>query len=131
MAAWAARYLLFAYGNAHDASCGCSTSGILLHGVCYDFFFVTGQIYVDQAAPKSIRGERPGLHRPRHATASGMLIGSWVSGPVVDRYARQAGEVVTHDWTSIWLWPASMAFVIILLFAFFFDGGKSETKTAA
>ena len=61
----------------------------------------------------------------------GMLIGSWVSGPVVDRYARQAGEAVTHDWTAIWLWPASMAFVIILLFAFFFDGGKGEQKVAA
>ena len=44
----------------------------------------------------------------------GMLIGSWVSGPVVDRYSQKVGEVVTHDWTSIWLWPASMAFVIRL-----------------
>ncbi|MFI4946191.1 MAG: hypothetical protein ACHP85_23140, partial [Burkholderiales bacterium] len=60
----------------------------------------------------------------------GMLIGSWVSGPVVDRYARQAGDVVTHDWTSIWLVPAAMAFVIILLFAFFFDGGKADQKAA-
>ena len=104
--------------------------GILLHGVCYDFFFVTGQIYVDKAAPKSIQASAQGFIT-LVTYGVGMLIGSWVSGPVVDRYARQAGEVVTHDWTSIWLWPASMAFVIILLFAFFFDGGKSETKTAA
>jgi len=49
-----------------------------------------------------------------------MLIGTWISGPVVDRYARSVGEAVVHDWTAIWLWPAAMAFVVILLFAAFF-----------
>jgi nucleoside transporter len=129
MAAWAARYLLFAYGNSQELM-WMLYLGILLHGVCYDFFFVTGQIYVDKAAPKSIQASAQGFIT-LVTYGVGMLIGSWVSGPVVDRYARQVGDVVTHDWNSIWLWPASMAFVIILLFAFFFDGGKSETKTAA
>ena len=102
--------------------------GILLHGVCYDFFFVTGQIYVDKAAPKAIQASAQGFIT-LVTYGVGMLIGSWVSGPIVDRYATQ-GTTVTHDWTSIWLWPASMAFVIILLFAFFFDGGKAESKAA-
>jgi nucleoside transporter len=129
MAAWAGRYLLFAFGNASDLVFMLYL-GILLHGICYDFFFVTGQIYVDKAAPKSIQASAQGFIT-LVTYGVGMLIGSWVSGPVVDRYARQAGEAVTHDWTAIWLWPASMAFVIILLFAFFFDGGKAERKAAA
>jgi nucleoside transporter len=128
MAAWASRYLLFAFGNAHELVFMLYL-GILLHGVCYDFFFVTGQIYVDKAAPKSIQASAQGFIT-LVTYGVGMLIGSWVSGPVVDRYARQAGDAVSHDWTSIWLWPASMAFVIILLFWFFFDGGKAEQKAA-
>jgi nucleoside transporter len=129
MAAWATRYLLFAFGNATELVF-MYYLGILLHGVCYDFFFVTGQIYVDKTAPKSIQASAQGFIT-LVTYGVGMLIGSWVSGPVVDRYATKLGEAVSHDWTAIWLWPASMAFVIILLFAFFFDGGKRETKTAA
>jgi len=129
MAAWATRYLLFAFGNASELVF-MYYLGILLHGICYDFFFVTGQIYVDKTAPKSIQASAQGFIT-LVTYGVGMLIGSWVSGPVVDRYARQAGEAVVHDWTAIWLWPASMAFVIILLFAFFFDGGKREPKAAA
>jgi nucleoside transporter len=129
MAAWAVRYLLFAYGNAGDLV-AMLYLGILLHGVCYDFFFVTGQIYVDKAAPRSIQASAQGFIT-LVTYGVGMLIGSWVSGPVVDRYVRQAGEVVSHDWTAIWLWPASMAFVIILLFAFFFDGRTAESRPAA
>ena len=128
MAAWALRYVMFAYGNAQELV-WMFYLGILLHGVCYDFFFVTGQIYVDKAAPKSIQASAQGFIT-LVTYGVGMLIGSWVSGPIVDRYARQAGELVTHDWTSIWLWPAAMAFVIILLFAFFFDGGKADQKAA-
>jgi nucleoside transporter len=130
MAAWAGRYLLFAFGNAHELVV-MYYLGILLHGVCYDFFFVTGQIYVDKAAPKSIQASAQGFIT-LVTYGVGMLIGSWVSGPIVDRYARSAGggDVVTHDWTAIWLWPAGMAFVIILLFAFFFED-KGETRAAS
>jgi nucleoside transporter len=130
MAAWAGRYVLFAFGNAQELVF-MYYLGILLHGVCYDFFFVTGQIYVDKAAPKSIQASAQGFIT-LVTYGVGMLIGSWVSGPIVDRYARTAGgaELVSHDWTAIWLWPAGMAFVIILLFAFFFDD-KSDQKAAA
>ena len=104
--------------------------GILLHGVCYDFFFVTGQIYVDKTAPKSIQASAQGFIT-LVTYGVGMLIGSWVSGPVVDRYSRTVGEAGDgHDWTSIWLWPASMAVVIILLFALFFDGKEQERQAA-
>jgi hypothetical protein len=129
MAAWGARYLFFAFGNAQELV-WMFYLGILLHGVCYDFFFVTGQIYVDKAAPKAIQASAQGFIT-LVTYGVGMLIGSWVSGPIVDHYATQ-GATVTHDWTSIWLWPASMAVVIILLFAFFFDGrgGGAEQKAA-
>ena len=86
MAAWAARYLFFAYGNSQELM-WMFYLGILLHGVCYDFFFVTGQIYVDKAAPKSIQASAQGFIT-LVTYGVGMLIGSWVSGPVVDRYAR-------------------------------------------
>jgi hypothetical protein len=57
----------------------------------------------------------------------GMLIGAWVSGPIVDLYAGQAGDTVTHNWTAIWLWPAAMSALVIALFALFFR----DPKTAA
>lgn len=129
MAAWAVRYLLFAYGNAADLV-WMYYVGILLHGVCFDFFFVTGQIYVDKAAPKAIQASAQGFIT-LVTYGVGMLIGSWVSGPIVDRYAGAADGAASHDWTSIWLWPASMAFVIILLFAFFFDGGRADREASA
>jgi nucleoside transporter len=118
MAAWAGRYLLFAFGNAQELVWMYYT-GIALHGICYDFFFVTGQIYVDRAAPKAIQASAQGFIT-LVTYGVGMLIGAWVSGPIVDRYASGPAEAVVHDWTSIWLWPAGMAVVIILLFAFFF-----------
>ena len=102
--------------------------GILLHGVCYDFFFVTGQIYVDKAAPKSIQASAQGFIT-LVTYGVGMLIGIVGLGPGRRplRRARSATSV-SHDWTSIWLWPASMAVVIILLFAFFFDGKQQERR---
>ena len=119
MFAWAGRYLLFAFGNAQELVL-MYYLGIALHGICYDFFFVTGQIYVDRAAPKAIQASAQGFIT-LVTYGVGMLIGTWVSGPVVDMYARGPADAVTHDWTAIWLWPAAMAVVIILLFAFFFS----------
>jgi nucleoside transporter len=118
MLAWAVRYLLFAYGNAQELV-SMYYLGILLHGICYDFFFVTGQIYVDNAAPKSIQASAQGFIT-LVTYGVGMLIGNWVAGPVVDRYTTTAGEAVSHDWASIWLWPAAMAFAVIVIFALLF-----------
>jgi len=128
MAAWALRYVLFAFGNA-DELVFMYYGGILLHGICFDFFFVTGQIYVDKTAPKSIQASAQGFIT-LVTYGVGMLIGALISGRVVDLYAR-AGEVVTYDWRAIWLWPATMAVVIMVLFAFFFrDPKKAEAGSA-
>jgi nucleoside transporter len=122
MAAWAGRYLLFAFGDPEGLVL-LYYLGILLHGICYDFFFVTGQIYVNRIAPKRVQASAQGFIT-LVTYGVGMLVGTWISGPVVDRYAR-GGDVVTHDWTAIWLWPAGMSVVVLLLFALLFrDPGK-------
>jgi nucleoside transporter len=121
MAAWTARYVLFAYGNSSDLV-WMLYAGILLHGICYDFFFVTGQIYVDRRAPADLRAAAQGLIA-FVTLGVGMFIGSWVSGRVVDTFGGPAG----HDWQSIWLVPAAGAAVVLLLFAFFFRSEGDST----
>jgi nucleoside transporter len=121
MLAWAARYLLFAYGNASELVFMYYV-GILLHGICYDFFFVTGQIYVDDAAPKSIQASAQGFIT-LITYGVGMLIGTLIAGWVVEsRQVLDAGKIVGYDWRAIWLVPAAMAFGVIVLFAALFDG---------
>jgi nucleoside transporter len=116
MAAWTTRYVLFAYGNSGDLV-WMLYAGILLHGICYDFFFVTGQIYVDRRAPGDLRAAAQGLIA-FVTLGVGMFIGSWVSGRVVDAFA--ASGPVAHAWDRIWLVPAAGAAAVLLLFAFFF-----------
>jgi nucleoside transporter len=115
MAAWMARYTLFAYGN-NDTMVWMLYVGILLHGVCYDFFFVTGQIYVDKKASLQIRAAAQGFIA-FVTLGAGMFIGSYLSGWVVDQYVANG----VHDWRSIWLIPAAMALGVLLLFAAFFS----------
>jgi MFS family permease len=90
--------------------------GILLHGICYDFFFVTGQIYVDKRAPGDLRAAAQGFIA-FVTLGVGMFIGSYLSGWVVDLYATSGG----HDWRTIWLIPAAMALGVLVLFAAFFN----------
>ena len=119
MGAWVARYALFAHGN-NGASVWMLYAGILLHGICYDFFFVTGQIYVDQKAPATVRAAAQGFIT-LVTYGVGMLIGSWLSGLVVDGFAiTRAGAVVGHDWLHIWLVPTAGAAAVLALFALFF-----------
>ena len=125
MAAWMARYAMFAFGDS-GAGVWMLYVGILLHGVCYDFFFVTGQIYVDQAAPASLRAAAQGM-TTFVTYGFGMLIGSWVSGWVVDLYRV---EPAGHAWTSIWLVPAAGAAAVLLLFALFFRSAAPAPATA-
>jgi nucleoside transporter len=132
MAAWLVRYLFFAYGGAHGGTglhMGLLWGGILLHGVCYDFFFVTGQIYIDRKAAPSLRGAAQGMIT-LITYGLGMLIGSWVSGLVVDHYAYKAvSGVAGHDWYAIWLTSAFFSGVVLLLFLLVFsDDGKTSTK---
>jgi nucleoside transporter len=114
MAAWIARYVLFAYGN-NGSMVWMLYGGILLHGICYDFFFVTGQIYVDQKAPPDLRAAAQGLIA-FVTLGVGMFIGSWASGRVVDAFSTAGG----HAWDHIWLVPAAGAAFVLLLFALFF-----------
>jgi len=129
MMAWAGRYLLFGFGNP-DELVFMYYLGILLHGVCYDFFFVTGQIYVDNTAPKTIQASAQGFIT-LVTYGVGMLIGTGISGIVVKGYQVSATDPAAgHDWTSIWLWPAAMAVVVILLFAFFFKDDRKAPAAA-
>ena len=118
MLAWSARYLLFAFGN-NSALVWMLYVGILLHGICYDFFFVTGQIYVDRKAPGDLRAAAQGFIA-FVTLGFGMFIGSWLSGVVVDTFTLQGGAAVQHDWPRIWLVPAVGAGVILMLFAVLF-----------
>jgi len=122
MAAWTARYVLFAYGNA-GALAWMLYLGILLHGICYDFFFVTGQIYVDQRAHVKIRAEAQGFIA-FVTLGVGMFIGAWASGRIVEANVIVGpGGVVAHAWPSVWMVPAAGAAAVLVLFALFFKPG--------
>jgi nucleoside transporter len=111
MAAWGARYLLFANGTVGSGA-WMLYAGILLHGICYDFFFVTGQIYVDQRAGIKIRAAAQGF-LTFITQGVGYLIGSLASGLVVQQFVTETG----HDWHAIWLRPAVGAAAILVVFA--------------
>jgi nucleoside transporter len=120
MLAWALRYLLFAYGNNGDLAFMLFT-GIALHGICYDFFFVSGQIYTDAKASERFRSSAQGLITLA-TYGLGMLIGFWVAGQVTDHYAATPGG---HDWKSIWLFPAGFALAIFFCFSLAFKGRQA------
>ncbi len=115
MAAWALRYALFGMGDA-GPRVWMLYLGILLHGICYDFFFVTGQIYTDQVAGESVRAAAQGFIT-LVTQGLGYLLGSYVSGAVVQRYAETGGG---HDWAAIWHVPAVLAGIILIAFALVF-----------
>jgi len=125
MAAWAARYALFAYGD-NGSLVWMLYGGILLHGICYDFFFVTGQIYVDRRAPGDLRAAAQGFIA-FVTLGVGMLIGSWLSGRVVDHFASPS-STPPHMWNQIWLVPAAGAAAVLLLFALFFKPAEQKTE---
>ncbi len=126
MLAWVMRYALFALGNSGNLV-WMLYLGIILHGICYDFFFVTGQVYVDQKAPAALRAAAQGLIT-FITYGIGMFLGAWLSGRVVDMYAQTVGGVLTHDWRSIWMVPAVGSALVLLLFAVGFR--DKETKIA-
>ncbi len=129
MSAWALRYAFFAFGNGGGAL-WMLYGGILLHGICYDFFFVTGQIYVDRKAPAAYRAAAQGM-LTLITYGVGMLLGSWLSGRVVDRYATVARDgSATHAWRPIWLISAGLSAAILLLFLFAFRDRESDQRAA-
>ncbi|GAA4278340.1 nucleoside permease [Aquimarina mytili] len=123
MLAWAIRYLLFAYGNSGELAFMLIT-GIALHGICYDFFFVSGQIYTDSKAGEKFKSAAQGLITLA-TYGLGMLIGFYVAGKITDANLVSEGQ---HDWTGIWIFPAMFAGAVMLLFAIFFKNEKIEYK---
>jgi len=124
MGAWVLRYVFFAYGNV-DANLWMLYAGIILHGVCYDFFFVTGYMYTEKKAGEKIKSSAQGLFT--FATyGAGMFIGTWISGFTADYY--KVGDL--HQWKEIWYVPAIIAGVVLLYFILFFREEK-EIKPAA
>src|SRR3954469_13380160 len=117
MSAWAIRYVLFSYGDT-GSGMWMLYLGLILHGICYDFFFVTGQIYVDNKAPGHVRAAAQGFIA-FVTLGLGLFAGSIVSGRVVQNYATP-DLVPPHNWHSIWLVPAGMAGAVMVLFAILF-----------
>lgn len=123
MVAWILRYVFFAYGDT-GANYWMLYAGIVLHGICYDFFFVTGYMYTEKKAGEKIKNAAQGLFT--FATYGvGMFIGTWFSGFVTSHYTSN-GE---HDWKSIWFVPAYIAVAVIIYFLLFFRE-KKEIRQA-
>lgn len=122
MLAWALRYVLFAYGNA-DSNYWMLLAGIIIHGVCYDFFFVSGQIYTDNLAGERYKNSAQGFITLA-TYGVGMLIGFSISGPIVDHYQTSASS---HNWQAIWLIPGAIAFAVLLIFLLLFKD-KNQTN---
>lgn len=129
MFAWTARYLLFAMGDNEDLVF-MYYAGILLHGICYDFFFVAGYIYTDKIAPPHIRASAQGFIILA-TLGLGMLIGSYTSGywvQVNTLYDAQTGTtVIGYDWFSIWAFPSAMALGVAVVFAVLFKNRSASS----
>ena len=124
MLAWGLRYLFFAYGNV-DNNYWMLIAGIIIHGVCYDFFFVTGQIYTDNLAGDRFKSAAQGFITLA-TYGVGMLIGFTISGPIVDHWQTSP---TSHNWQTIWLIPGGIAVVVMIFFLLFFkDKNQIETK---
>jgi nucleoside transporter len=124
MIAWFLRYVCFAHGDV-DSNLWMLYAGIVLHGICYDFFFVTGYMYTEKKAGPQIKNAAQGLFT--FATYGlGMFIGTWVSGFVADYYATDG----VYDWTSIWYVPAGIAVVVLIYFLIFFNEKKEIAEAS-
>ena len=120
--AWSVRYVLLGYGNP-GSGVWMFYVAILLHGICYDFFFVTGQLYTDQEAPPHLRSTAQGFIT-FVTYGVGMLVGSLLSGTALDYFTTTTGDTVVRNWTGFWLSSAMMSFAIMLLVLLFFRSSR-------
>jgi len=126
--AWAVRFSLFSFFNENPSATTYAWAligGILLHGMCYDFIFVMGRMYVDKAAGDSLRASAQGLHAV-FTLGAGMFVGSWLSGVVGEYFTKDGG----HNWTGIWLVPAIMALTLTPIFILLFRDKSAEDTHA-
>ena len=124
--AWIVRFICFGNGDGISSE-WILYLAIILHGVCYDFFFVTGQIYTDNKAGDKIKSSAQGLITLA-TYGIGMGIGSKLSGIVLDKYTlTDAAGVVTHNWNGVWMIPAGIAAVVLVLFIIFFNDNRPLT----
>ena len=114
MGAWILRYALFAFG-ATDAVFWMVAVGILLHGICYDFFFVTGQIYVDKKSTPAVRGQAQGF-LVLVTYGLGMFVGAQIAGALFNRFLGDASVLTLERWQDFWLVPAGFALFVLALF---------------
>ena len=121
MFSWALRYALFSFGDA-GSNVWMLFIGIILHGICYDFFFVSGQIFTDHKADEKIRSAAQGLITLA-TYGVGMLIGFKVAGLIVDNYVTPGG----HNWETIWTIPAGFAALVLLLFMLTFKNEQIKS----
>jgi nucleoside transporter len=122
MIAWILRYIFFAHGEVGSTT-WMLYAGIILHGICYDFFFVTGYMYTEKKAGEKIKNAAQGLFT--FATYGlGMVIGTWFSGRIGDQYTLETMNAFTtkadHDWMGIWYVPVYIAVAVLLFFILFF-----------
>lgn len=129
MGAWVLRYLLFAMA-APESIFWMIVTGVVLHGVCYDFFFVTGQVYVDKKSTAKIRGQAQGF-LVFITYGVGMLIGAQIAGIVYNSFLKDAEALNPGQWNSFWLLPCVFAGAIMLFFALMFKDKVSDTDVEA
>lgn len=123
MFAWTLRYVLFSFGNSGELFF-MLVIGIALHGICYDFFFVSGQIYTDSKAGEKYKSAAQGLITLA-TYGVGMLIGFWVAGKIYDSFIQVDGTAL---WDKVWIYPAGFALVVFAIFALTFKNEKIEYK---
>jgi nucleoside transporter len=129
MFAWVLRYALFALA-APAGIVWMVMAGIILHGICYDFFFIAGQIYVDKISTREIRGQAQGF-LVLMTYGAGMFIGAQISGWLYNGIVTGSGPESLQQWQDFWVIPSVFAAIVMIVFALFFKDAKTPATTTS